>query len=130
MSFFTNSITWGTNILGQTIKEHDMIVCNENTAEQHITHVLKTDTGWHREQDYRYGRVINSYNFQEGTKIVIFTEDKREVHTISSNDGEVIDTESGIKIDAVRHFVLNSKEIKYVDIAGYDDIHNLIVKNK
>lgn len=113
---------WGINTKNQLVKEHDMLLCNKGTHEQHITHVMKTDNGWHKEKDYKTGKVINSYAFKKGTKIVIFTENKREVDIIASNDGEVIITESGIKIDAVRHFVLDSKEIKYVDIAGYEDI--------
>jgi hypothetical protein len=113
---------WGINTKNQLVKEHDMLLCNKGTSEQHITHVIKTDNGWHREQDYMTGKVINSYEFKKGTKIVIFTENKREVDIIASNDGEVIISESGLKIDAIRHFVLGSKEIKYVDIAGYEDI--------
>lgn len=124
MSIFikNNNIIWGVNILGQTVKEHDMLVCNEGTPEQHITHVMKIDDNWHREQDYINGKVINSYDLQKGTKIVIFSENKREVHTIVSNDSKIITTDSNIKIDAVNHIVLDSKEINYMNIAGYEDI--------
>lgn len=115
------NVIWGRNIHNQEIKEHDMLLCNKG-ASQHITHVVVDNGVWHREEDYKTGAVINSYEYKIGTKIAIYNENKREVDIITSNDENVIITKNHFKIDAVKLVVLNSKEKSFVEIANFEDI--------
>jgi hypothetical protein len=53
---------FGINKYGQTIKEHDKLLCG-NGLDKWFTHVMfDSERGcWHREQDYYYGEVVGSY---------------------------------------------------------------------
>lgn len=64
MSNVTNTTVYGVNKYGQTIKEHDKLLCG-NGQDTWFTHVMfdSEKECWHREQDYYYGKIVGSYAF-------------------------------------------------------------------
>lgn len=56
-----NPKVWGVNRRGESVEEHDKLLCGNGHCKW-LTHVQLNENGeWHRERDYYIGEVVGKY---------------------------------------------------------------------